>query len=300
MTRATWIQRKDSVKNTFVDIAGKLPLGLVELYGDISTAANTLGIDVLVIGAMARDLVLVHGYGSTIERGTRDVDFGINVASWDDFEVLKAHLVEKGFIPDKQKAHKLTRNDTKNLTWEIDIVPFGSIATPDNQISWPPDDAFVMSVLGFSEALASAQIVQISEKPEIIIPVASPAGMALLKLIAWTDREVEVRKKDAMDFAYLIQSYTKIPEIFEAVYEEGFMEVSDWDELKASAMKLGRDAGAIANPETRKYLNDRFFSQKSEVEQFSRDMQGTGRNLSEHVGRLESFAAEFHKAGVDE
>ena len=77
------MQRINSVKNTCVNIAGKLPLGLVELYADINEHAKKLAIDFLVVGAMARDMVLVHGFGSNIERGTRDVDFGINVASWE-------------------------------------------------------------------------------------------------------------------------------------------------------------------------------------------------------------------------
>lgn len=35
----------------------------------------------LVVGAMARDLILVHGYNARIERGTRDVDFEQNQSS---------------------------------------------------------------------------------------------------------------------------------------------------------------------------------------------------------------------------
>lgn len=81
------------MKNTCVDVTGKLPAGLVELYADINEHAKALAIDFLVVGAMARDLVLVHGFGSKIERGTRDVDFGINVASWDEFSALRDSLV---------------------------------------------------------------------------------------------------------------------------------------------------------------------------------------------------------------
>ena len=76
-----WIPRTSSVKNTCVDIAGKLPAGLVKLYADINEHAKALAVNFLVVGAMARGLVLVHGFGSKIERGTRDVDFGINVAA---------------------------------------------------------------------------------------------------------------------------------------------------------------------------------------------------------------------------
>ncbi len=282
------------MKNTFVNIAGKLPRGLVVLYGDIGDVAKSLDIDFLVVGAMARDLALVHGFGSTIERGTRDVDFGINVASWEDFETLKAQLIEQGFEQDKQKAHRLTRSDSQNLPWEIDIVPFGNIAADDSTISWPPDQAVVMSVLGFTEAMENAFSVQISDDPEMTIPVASPAGVAILKLVAWVEREVEVKPKDAMDLGYLIESYTKIPEIFAAVYEEGCMEAQDWDETKASAMKLGRDAGAIALPPTKTSLKDQLFDRATRVEQFARQMQGSSRNsLPYSAELLDIFAAAF-------
>lgn len=282
------------MKNTFVNIAGKLPGGLVALYGDIGDVAKSLDIDFLVVGAMARDLVLVHGFGSTIERGTRDVDFGINVASWEDFDTLKAQLIEQGFEQDQQKAHRLTRSDSQDLPWEIDIVPFGGIAAHDSTISWPPDQAVVMSVLGFTEAMENAFSVQISDDPEMTIPVASPAGVAILKLVAWVEREAEVKPKDAMDLAYLIESYTKIPEIFAAVYEEGCMEAQDWDETKASAMKLGRDACAIALPPTKTFLKAQLFNQPQKVEQFVRQMKGSGRNsLSNSAELLDVFTTAF-------
>jgi predicted nucleotidyltransferase len=41
---------------------------------------------------VARDLVLAYGFDAGIERGTRDVDFGIQVNSWEDFQTLKDAL----------------------------------------------------------------------------------------------------------------------------------------------------------------------------------------------------------------
>ena len=61
--------------NTSVNVVGKLPDGLVELYSDIHGHARELAIELLVVGAMARDLVLVHGFGSKIERGTKRCRF---------------------------------------------------------------------------------------------------------------------------------------------------------------------------------------------------------------------------------
>ena len=65
---------------------------------------------------------------ATIERRTTDVDFGIHVASWDEFNALRARLLEAGYKPDAHKIHRLSRKDKEELRWEIDIVPFGKIA----------------------------------------------------------------------------------------------------------------------------------------------------------------------------
>lgn len=68
--------------NTYVKINKKFPKGLTELYADVNSEAQKLAIPYMIVGAMARDLVLVHGFDAKIERGTRDVDFGICVESW--------------------------------------------------------------------------------------------------------------------------------------------------------------------------------------------------------------------------
>ncbi len=282
------------MKNTFVNIAGKLPGALVELYGDISAISKELDIDVLVVGAMARDLVLAHGYGSVIERGTRDADFGINVSSWSNFERLKNGLITAGFIPNKTRVHKLIRSGSDGLPWEIDIVPFGAIADSNNSISWPPKGEFAMRVLGFAEAFRYSLKVQVRDNPDITLSVASPAGVCLLKLVSWLDREKEYRPKDATDFGYLVRNYTNIPEIFDAAYEEGYMEAQGWDESKASAMKLGHDVGAIALPATTDFLKKELLSMPTRKEQFARDMQGQNRKTLSLCAQLfEVFSEAF-------
>lgn len=282
------------MKNTSVNITGKLLQGLVDLYADISVHTKELGIDFLVVGATARDSVFVYGYGCPIERGTTDVDFGIHVASWDEFSALKDRLLAAGYKADAHQIHRLSREDKEGLRWEIDIVPFGDIADNGNVIRWPPGRDVVMSVLGFSEAFQHALDVHISEDPDIVIPVASPAGLCLLKLVSWVDRDVGPRVRDAMDFEYMIRSYTKIPEIREAVYEEGQMEAQDWVEAHASAMKLGQDAREIASSATREFLKESLFDQPSKKEEFARDMQRQNKkDLTQCVELLEIFSEAF-------
>ncbi|WIO73860.1 nucleotidyl transferase AbiEii/AbiGii toxin family protein [Porticoccaceae bacterium LTM1] len=281
------------MKSTSIDITGKLPKGLVEIYSDIAAHTSALGIDYLVVGAMARDLVLVHGYGSTIERGTRDIDFGINVASWEDFDALGKRILEAGYEPDSKQWHRFSCRDEEGLPWEIDILPFGAIADKDATISWPPKQESLMTVLGFAEAAENALAVTINHDPKIVIPVASPVGVSILKLVSWTER-VEFKGKDASDFQYLIRSYTNIPEINDAIYQDGQMEAQAWDEGKASAMKLGQDANAVVLPKTREYLRRELFDQTDKVDQFARDMErGSNSDLAECSEWLAIFTETF-------
>jgi len=287
------MQRRGSVKITSINIGGKLPQGLVELYADISGHAKALDINYLVVGAMARDLVLVHGFGANIERGTRDVDFGINIANWDEFKALMERLFAADYNADKNRAHRLYYTDGSSHEWEIDIVPFGEIADTDNNIYWPPKQQSVMNVRGFSEAFANALQVQISEDPEIVIPVASPAGICLLKLIAWLDRETDLRSKDASDFIYLVETYSKIPEIFDALYDQDYIEIQGWDETKASSMKLGKDTSEIASRDTKAFLETALFNDDLKVEQFLRDME---RNTHKRLEQCEELFSIFKNA----
>ncbi len=150
---------------------------MVQLYTELQQQTARLGIDMLVVGAMARDLVLFYGYGSKSERGTRDVDFAISVPSWQDFTELREQLLSTGYFTAKKHVHELEFHDSNQLPWEIDIVPFGDLAE-NHAISWPPKHDFQMSVLGFEEALTAAMPVTIDHDASVEINVASPAGIS--------------------------------------------------------------------------------------------------------------------------
>jgi predicted nucleotidyltransferase len=243
-----------STINTSIDICEKLPRGIVPLYRAIDTAAKTLNIPYLVVGAMARDLVLVYGFEARIERGTRDIDFGIQVDSWDDFQNLKEALIAQGFTTTREEQRLVGPEDWDLSLDTLDLIPFGGIQDEAANISWPPQGNRVMNVLGFDEALQNATSVIISRDPMLEIPVASPQGMALLKLVAWTDRDADKKARDAIDFHYLMTSYSKIDKIDGLTYTEGMMERYDYDGDLASAYLLGKHTGEIAQPVTKTYI----------------------------------------------
>ena len=72
-------------------------------------------------------------------------------------------------------------------------------------------------------------------------------------IIAWTDRAGDLRRKDAMDLAYLLSAYEKIPRVTDILYGDDtqIMERSDWDITQSSACLLGQHAHSIAQDNTR-------------------------------------------------
>lgn len=232
--------------STLLDASERIEPVLRHAYRDVAEACAELGIDYVVVGASARDLVLHHVYGAPVSRVTMDVDFGLNIGDWDAFGQLRDALAAKGYARSRS-PHRLS--SPMGIT--VDIVPFGPLAGPASNIAWPPNGDTKMSVLGFREAYEDADLVRIQGAPPIDLRVATPIGMALLKIIAWQERALDVRAKDAKDLLYLLGNYSRIPEVFEAIYADPSLgERHDWDIDRMSAELLGQRAAGISRSET--------------------------------------------------
>ena len=255
-----------------LDVSNKLPDGLVEVYGRIQRVASALNITLLIVGATARDIILVHGYNAAIERGTRDVDFGLEVQSWEHYQKLLDALIQSGFTAHPMKTHQLNTTDSDGQPWEIDLIPFGGVSDAEGQITWPPEHAFQMSVLGFDEVYKHAWDVLLTREPTLSVKVASPAGILLLKLIAWTERGREYQGKDAIDIYYVIKHYGKIPDVFEALYEREYMDLQNYDDMKASAMMLADEVAAIALDDTLNYIRQTLLNNERVLERLKTDI----------------------------
>jgi predicted nucleotidyltransferase len=182
----------------FLDFSGRLQ-PYEDLFREIIRVTTELDIAFFVVGAFARDLILNTLYGIAVKRATEDIDCGIQVQSWEQFEQLKASLIETGhFNPDEKQQQRLKYRDQV----KIDIVPFGAIEE-NGVIVWP-DEETVMITLGFDEAYKDTITVRLAEDVEISI--CSLAGLALMKLIAWNDRRFQYRK-DAQDLGLLMMTY---------------------------------------------------------------------------------------------
>ena len=93
-------------------------------------------------------MILSMGYGIDISRATADIDLGINVSSWDEFNQLKVALTNTGLFSENRARQRLMYNNSI----PVDIVPFGAISSADGNIRWPPDQDEVMNIAGFEDA----------------------------------------------------------------------------------------------------------------------------------------------------
>lgn len=219
------------------------------LLKEVAKAAETLHIAWMVTGAAGRMILLEGVYGLPHGRATQDVDLGVMVASWEQYQALVAEIRQNpGFRPDPKQRQRLRFSDDGIL----DLIPFGEIESGDRTIHWPPDNDFAMSVIGFREAYADAVKVTLDN---LIVPVVSPIGLMVLKLVAWNERHHAQPKKDAADMAYVLRHFSAIL-TEKALFDEYFdaVEAADFDVDVAASRVLGGKMAKLAKADTRAYL----------------------------------------------
>ena len=91
---------------------------------------------------------------------TTDLDLGMKILSWDQFNQLESKLVKSGkFQKDKEKQ-RFRHGDVY-----VDIVPFGDISNKNQKISWPPDHDIIMSVTGFKDVYKFSTTIRLGKNP---------------------------------------------------------------------------------------------------------------------------------------
>lgn len=235
--------------NILLDVSQKLEGTNVELLLAVHTATQELGVRYCIVGAFARDIVLELGYGIDTGPATLDIDFGLMMDSWEQFEKLRQRLLSINGFVQTEVQHRLRYKRNRML----DIVPFGDIERKPGEIAWPPGFDIAMSTIGFREALESALAVTVADG--IAIPVISPAALAMLKLIAWSERGGSGNRKDVRDFSLLLTSYLRAGNE-QRLYGEyvHLLNEADFEYDAAGAQILGRDIAVIASNETRDEL----------------------------------------------
>lgn len=173
---------------------------LADLLAAIRTAW-TAG-EPLLVGAMARDILLSYAHGIRIERATLDIDFAVAVETWEEFERLRQQLLDSGdFVEVPEILRRLVfQKDTK-----LDLIPFDGVERSDRTIAWPPKQDEVMHVLGYREAMRDAAEVLLPDGQRV--KVVSLPALATLKLFAWRDRRIRAPRKDAADLWTILSNF---------------------------------------------------------------------------------------------
>lgn len=122
-----------------------------QVLQDIKSITDSLQISILLVGAGARILVFDKRYNIEA-RVTFDLDFAVKVDSWSDFQALSLQMTQ-GTNPLFQVTriqHRFIHIATGIL---VDIVPFGGIGQPNQEIQW--SDGNKMSLIGLEIVLTS-------------------------------------------------------------------------------------------------------------------------------------------------
>lgn len=210
-----------------------------QVLADLIAIMKLLDLPMILVGAGARLLIFDQKFEKG--RGTKDWDIAVSLDSWQDYQILTDALI-KGSIPKfeaTRNSHKFIHVETKI---EVDIVPFGQISEPKQEIIWPDDN--VMNVLGFTEALANAKTENIDD---LEIQVVDIPAFIVLKVFAWGDRGGRT-KKDLEDLELVLSKYEDDERVYVELAEE--LTTGDVDFSDANIYLLGQDIYKIFQPKT--------------------------------------------------
>jgi predicted nucleotidyltransferase len=222
-----------------LDLAAKTELTfLAELVSDLRAAAPAW--EPLLVGAMARDLLLFHAHNIPVGRATEDIDLAFAVADWEEFSRLRAALLASShFEAHNSMTHRFFHRQHR----QIDLVPFGGLERPDGSIAWPPRGDEVMTVVGFREALASAVDAMLPKGQRVL--VVSLSMLVALKLVAWSERHAMAPRRDAADLLLILKNYLDAGNQ-SRLYDEAphLLDQDNFDYERAGAWLAGHDAAA--------------------------------------------------------
>jgi len=206
---------------------------------------------------------------------TSDIDLGIKVSNWEQFEELINKIKLTNKFKKLQEKHRVIYNNIM-----IDIVPFGGISDDNERISWPPENEVVMSVMGFLEVYNYSTLVRLHSNPKLEVKIPTLPGLAILKLFAWKDNFPN-RSKDAEDLLFIMKNYENAG-ISDKLYgsELQLLESEDFDNQIAGIILLGKEISKICSNKTIKNLKRIMDEETSEESDYNliKDMVVNRRN----------------------
>lgn len=221
-----------------LDLTGRDDIPVPEaVVAELAGRARRAGLDILVIGAAARDLVVHAPIRTTTTRATLDVDIAVAVGGPGEVSALTAGL-------DRVRGSEHTFTV---LGVEVDVVPFGGLER-DRKVRFP--DGNQLDVNGIAEALRTS--VEVVLPAGTTVRVASLPAQAVLKVLAWRDRRFD-STKDARDLHDILSAASEGPYEDETWDDEVALSATDSDIVRAGPFRAGSlaaapfdDAGAAA------------------------------------------------------
>ena len=209
-----------------LDLSGEPDLPVpVEVLRRLHLRATELGVEILVVGAAARDLVVHAPAHQRPQRATLDVDVAVAVdrAGFDRFTCGLQRIAGS--------EHKFSV-----LGVEVDVVPFGLIEV-DRHVDL--NDGHRLDVNGIAEAARDP--VQVALPGGLRVRVASLPAQAALKVLAWRDRH-HTNPKDAVDLRGILDAAALSPHDEDVWKNSEALEFADYDISVAAAFHTGRRA----------------------------------------------------------
>lgn len=189
--------------------------------------------DFVLVGMAAVDLVTRAIAGLPASRLTRDVDVAIAVDTEPALRERTRRLVPRG-------------TGSRLHFWldgaRVDVVPFGDVA-PGNRLVL---EDTTLDVSGLYDA--SRTSINLDLGGNLIVRVASLAGLVALKLIAWTDRGAKTDHKDAHDIGLLLRASVS-GRFADALWDDDeALERTDYDPERAGPFRIGRQIAREFEP----------------------------------------------------
>ena len=217
-----------------------------KVLADLTAIVKTLDLSMILVGAGARLIIFDQKFGEG--RGTKDWDVAISIDSWETYQKLGEALINGNppIFESTENAHRFRHIET---AINVDIVPFGTIGEPDQEIIWT-DSGNPMSVLGFDEALSHAITTNIDD---LEIQVIDTPSFVVLKIFAWGDRGEGKKNKDIEDIEFILSRYEDDDRVYNELVEE--LSSGDVDFSDANIYLLGQDICRMLQDKTLIELN---------------------------------------------
>lgn len=238
------------MSDTLLKLQKQIPKNILETLTLVTTVAEDLQIPAFIVGATARDIILEYVYQAGIRRATDDIDFGVAVENWEQYEKLKSALIAtEKFRADNKMEQRLWQGRGIN-EMKIDLVPYGGIESPVGTVTFPPTE-FEMNTKGFAEAYQNSLKLKINDNAPIRI--VSLPGLVILKFVAYDDRPFE-RQTDLQDIWYVMSNYLDAGNEDRLYEDSDLLADENFNFRTVGARLLGRDIAKILNEQTEKII----------------------------------------------